>query len=79
MNAGRTGSQYIDQHHQRISEFAAEYFDDEEERESFVGELMTRRGYTARTRTEWDAPDPKSNRGGGQGQGQQRPPYFKPR
>jgi hypothetical protein len=73
-----TGSQYIDEHHQRISEFAEAYFDDEEEREGFVSELMTRRGYSARTRTEWDPPAPSG--GGGQGgDRRQRPPYFKQR
>lgn len=73
------GQQYLDEHHQRISEFAAEYFDDEEERDSFVGELMTRRGYTARTRTDWEPPaDPKSG-SGGQGGQQRKPSYFKQR
>lgn len=37
--------QYLDEHHQRITEFAGEYFDDDEERESFVDTLMERRGY----------------------------------
>lgn len=71
--------QYLDEHHQRIAEFGADYFDDEEEREAFVSELMSRRGYTARTRTEWEPPaeDPKSN-GSGQGGGQrQKPAYFR--
>lgn len=74
--------QYLDEHHQRISEFAAEYFDeDEEERDNFVNELMTRRGYIARTRTDWEPPaDPKGGGGGGgQGQQQRKPSYFKPR
>jgi len=68
--------QYLDEHHQRISEFAGEYFDDDEERESFVTELMARRGYTPSTRTEWapaaappNPPAPPQPK---------RAPYFKP-
>ena len=53
------GPVYLDEHHQRISEFADEYFEDDEERDAFVGELMTRRGYTSRTRTEWEHPAPE--------------------
>lgn len=35
---------YIDEDHQRISEFAQDYFDDDE-RDEFVDTLMERRGY----------------------------------
>ena len=41
--------QYLDEHHQRISEFAAEYFEDDEEREAFVDTLLERRGYQRTT------------------------------
>lgn len=75
---------YLDEHHQRISEFAAEYFDDDDERDEFVGTLMERRGYKQRTRVEWDPPDPPADdRGRGRGGatpppgGQRRPAYFK--
>ncbi len=73
--------EYLDEHHQRISEFAADYFDDDDERDAFVGELMTRRGYKARTRTDWEPPeepdgDGKGGKQGGQG-GRSRPTYFK--
>jgi hypothetical protein len=75
--------QYLDEHHQRISEFAAEYFDDDEEREVFVDTIMERRGYQ-RT-ASWSLPpppDPAAGQGGdpaaGAGPGKPRPPaYFK--
>ena len=76
------GPVYLDEHHQKISEFADEYFEDDEEREAFVGELMTRRGYKSRTRTEWEPaepepePDPNAGRAGGSSR-TQRPPYFR--
>jgi len=47
---------YLDEHHQRISEFADEYFDDDDERSDFVSTLMTRRGY--KPKPSWDLPDP---------------------
>ena len=78
----RQDPQYLDEHHQRISEFAAEYFDDDDERDAFVGELMTRRGYTARTRTDWEPPAETksgSNGGGGQAGQPRKPSYFKQR
>ena len=73
--------QYLDEHHQRISEFASDYFDDDEEREAFVDTLLERRGYQ-RT-TAWQVPaDPGPQGGGGAAGG--RPPagprrhaYFK--
>jgi hypothetical protein len=74
------GPAYLDEHHQRISEFANDYFDDDEEREAFVGELMSRRGYRSRTRTDWEPPEPPANEGGHGGKppaGAQRPAYFK--
>lgn len=70
------GQQYLDEHHQRISEFANDYFDDEEEREAFVGELMTRRGYKSRTRTEWEPADPANDPKNPPGT-PKRPSYFK--
>ena len=69
--------QFLDEHHQRISEFAAEYFDDEDERASFVDTLLERRGYQ-RT-AGWSLP-PEPPSGGGGGQPPQPPgraPYFK--
>ena len=67
---------YLDEHHQRISEFAADYFDDEEERGAFVDTLMERRGY-ART-AGWSLPAPAGGGGGQGGGGQPRKhPYFK--
>jgi hypothetical protein len=74
--------QYLDEHHQRISEFAAEYFDDEEERDAFVDTLLERRGYQ-RT-TGWSVPPepPPGPQGGGAGGARppaapRRPAYFR--
>jgi len=78
---------YVDEHHQRISEFAADYLDDDE-RDEFVDNLMERRGY--QRAHHWLPPDPDPGQGGrkpalgkpagggqgGQG-GQGRKPYFK--
>lgn len=72
--------QYLDSDHEAISTFAETYFDDPDERESFVTELMTRRGYTPRTRTDWEPPaepDPKPGGGRGGGAAPRRPSYFK--
>lgn len=81
------GPEYVDEHHQRITEFANDYFDDDEEREAFVGTLMERRGYTRRA--VWGPPDEadpeppqqqqQAPRGGGRPAGgrQQRAPYFR--
>lgn len=74
------GPAYVDEHHQRISEFAAEYFaDDPEEAESFIDTLMERRGY--QRRSAWALPEqpPAGPQGGGQNPaaGPKRPPYFK--
>jgi len=76
------GPHYIDEHHQRIAEFAGDYFDDDEEREAFVDTLMERRGY--KRTTAWAVPDPTApedgSAGGAGGGGQQQPrraPYFK--
>ena len=73
---------YLDEHHQRISEFADEYFDDDEERANFVDTLLERRGYQ-RT-SGWAAPPPPDPNGGGQGGGApagppapKQHPYFK--
>ena len=68
--------QYLDPDHQRISEFAADYIEDDEEREGFVTEFMTRRGYTPTTRTEWAAPAPAPS-GPKPPAGPRKPSYFK--
>lgn len=82
---------YLDDTHQRISEFADDFLD-EEEREDFVASLMERRGYLRQSHWAPPAPEegggkqplvkPKASRGGGrqsQGGGQQRRgSYFKP-
>ena len=74
--------QYLDEHHQRISEFAADYFDDDEEREAFVDTLLERRGYM-RT-AGWSLPpepDPQQPQGApGAARGPaapRRPAYFR--
>lgn len=73
--------QYLDEHHQRISEFAAEYFDDDEERDAFVDTLLERRGYQ-RT-AGWSLPpepDPQQQAGTGGARpaaAPRRPQYFK--
>lgn len=74
-------SQYLDADHQRISEFAVDYFDDEEERATFLDTLMERRGYQ---RTNgWSppapAPQPPAGGGGGQPPAGSKTPYFKQR
>jgi hypothetical protein len=66
--------QYLDEHHQRISEFAAEYIEDDEEREIFVDTFLERRGYQ-RT-TGWSVPPEPPPPGGGGGA---RPPAAAPR
>ena len=67
--------QYLDDDHQRISEFAADYFDDEEERATFVDTLLERRGYV-RT-SGWSAPPPEPPAGNGPPSRRQAPGYFK--
>ena len=71
------GPQYLDEHHQRISEFAGEYFDDDEERDEFVKTLMSRRGY--KPTTGWALPDQTSPNGDGGDPPPAAPktPYFK--
>jgi hypothetical protein len=71
---------YVDEDHQRIHEFAEDYFDDDEERDEFVNTLMERRGYQRVSswgpRTEPDPdpePDPPRQRGGRQGGGSPAP------
>jgi hypothetical protein len=66
--------QYLDEDHQRISEFANDYFDDEEERGAFVDELLGRRGYQ---RTAGWAPPPPQDPPGVAGPARPRTPYFK--
>ena len=72
--------QYLDEHHQRISEFAHEYFEDEEERDALIDTLLERRGYV-RT-AGWSVP-PEPPQGGGAAGGvqppaaQRRQPYFR--
>lgn len=66
--------EFLDEHHQRISEFAAEYMEDDE-RDEFVGHLMERRGYQRVQHTSWEPPaDPK---GGGKGGQPGRTSHFK--
>lgn len=57
---------YLDETHQRISEFADEFLDDDEERSAFVDSLMERRGY--KRSAHWEPPEPE-----GQGQGGKQP------
>ncbi len=64
------GPDYIDETHQRIVEFASEFLDDDDERESFVDGLLERRGYVRESR--W-APPPPPPGGGGKG-GLLKPP-----
>lgn len=59
---------YLDEQHQRISEFADWMWDGDDEaeaREAFVSDAMTKKGYQSRTRTEWEPPatDPKKDPG----------------
>lgn len=73
-------SQYLDEHHQRISEFADEYFDDEEERAQFVDTLLERRGYQRTAGWSLPAPptgDPGGANGSGAPPADKRPPYFR--
>lgn len=70
--------QYLDEHHQRISEFAAEYFDDDEERESFIDTLLERRGYQ-RTAGWSLPPEPPSGPGGAAGGAAGARPPLAPR
>lgn len=68
--------QYLDPDHQRISEFAADYFDDDDERTAFVDTLMERRGYS-RT-SGWSLPEPEQGPGRhARPAGPKRPAYFR--
>lgn len=71
--------QFLDADHESIVRFAEQYFDDEEERASFVDTLLERRGYQ-RT-SGWSAPaEQPPNGGGGGGQPARQPqraPYFR--
>ena len=77
--------QYLDEHHQRISEFGADYFDDDEERDEFISTLMSRRGYQRNEQriVEWLPPAPAdggqngSQGGGGAAPQRRAPAYFK--
>lgn len=62
--------EYIDETHQRIAEFAAEFLEDDE-RDDFVDGLLERHGY--QRVSKWAAPDPAGGSGGG------RRPLVKPR
>lgn len=64
---------YLDEHHQRIAEFAADYLDEDEGPE-FVDGMLERLGYERAT--HWTAPNPEQ---GGGGQGGRRQPLVKPR
>lgn len=71
---------YLDEHHQRISEFAADYFDDDEEREAFVDTLLERRGYQRTAGWSLPAQQPPTDPNGAtppQQPGPRRSPYFK--
>lgn len=62
---------YLDEHHQRIVEFAQDYMDDDE-RDEFVDGLMERRGY--QRIQGWGPPEePETDPQGGR-----RPPARKP-
>lgn len=65
--------EYLDEHHQRISEFAADYLDEDEGPE-FVDGMLERLGY--QRATHWTAPE--DGQGGSQGGGR-RQPLVKPR
>lgn len=59
MSAQDDGPSYIDEHHQRIAEFANDYLD-EEDREAFVDGLLEKHGYVRMT--AWGPPaDPPRN------------------
>jgi hypothetical protein len=76
--AANPGPQYLDADHEAIVTFADTYFEDEEERESFVDTLMERRGYQ-RT-TGWSSPapaEPEPPAPNGAPARPQRPGYFK--
>jgi hypothetical protein len=77
--AANPDPQYLDEHHQRITEFAADYFDDDEERDVFVDTLMERRGY--QRQNSWAppaAPDPDPTPASGDTPASpKRPGYFK--
>lgn len=85
MPAKQPDPEFLDEHHQAIVTFANTYFDeDEDEREAFVSELMSRRGYKQRTTVAWDPPDPPADpRAGGRGGvtppsgARQKPAYFR--
>lgn len=53
---------YVDEHHQRIHEFASDYLD-EDERDDFVDGLMERRGY--QRQHHWVAPEEDEGQGSG--------------
>ena len=76
--------EYIDETHQRISEFASEFLE-EDERDDFVDSLLERRGYQRATR--WLPPEPEGgggrkplvkpgSKGAGGGKGGGRGSYF---
>jgi hypothetical protein len=68
--------EYLDSDHQRISEFGRDYFDDDDERDNFVGTLMERRGYKRVQHTSWEPPEPDKGGKGGQGRSG-KASYFK--
>jgi hypothetical protein len=72
--------QFLDEFHQKLSEDAAVYFEeDDEERSAFIDTIMERRGY--QKTAAWAPPPPPGPGGqgaGGNGAPQKRPPaYFK--
>ena len=64
--------EYLDEHHQRIAEFAADYLDEDEGPE-FVDGMLERLGY--QRATHWTPPEPEQ--GGDGSQGGRRQPLVK--
>lgn len=72
--------EYLDDTHQRISEFANDFFDDDDERGGFVDHMMERAGY--QRQSTWASPEPPAGGQGGQGapwQGGGQKPKPKPK
>ncbi|WP_200834769.1 hypothetical protein [Amycolatopsis alkalitolerans] len=57
--------EFIDDTHQRIIEFANDFFDDEDEHGAFVDHLMERAGYQRQSTWAPPAPEPGAQGGGG--------------
>lgn len=73
--ADKTDPKYLNANHQRIVEFADDYFPDPEEHDLFVDEMMERQGFV---RTEgWKLPEPDELTTRRTAKAAARPPYFK--